>query len=111
MLAVSEPFLERKTHPQVIINAYTKALDDMLTHLEKTVSVTIDVNNDEEMLKIIRSSLGTKFMKRWSDLACKIALEAVRTVSVNERGKTEIDLKRYAKVEKVSWFVHKICYI
>ncbi|KJE93740.1 chaperonin-containing TCP-1 complex gamma chain [Capsaspora owczarzaki ATCC 30864] len=101
LLNVALPFLERKTHPQVLINAYTTALDDMLKYIEKTVAVTIDVNNDEDMLKIIRSSLGTKFMKRWSDLACKMALDVVRTVSINERGKTEIDLKRYAKVEKI----------
>jgi len=36
-----------------------------------------------------------------SDLACKIAIDAVKTVRVEENGKVEIDIKRYAKVEKV----------
>ena len=36
-----------------------------------------------------------------SDLACKIALDATSTVALEENGKKEIDIKRYAKVEKV----------
>lgn len=39
-----------------------------------------------------------------SDLACKIALEATSTVAMEEGGRKEIDIKRYAKVEKVSRF-------
>lgn len=31
----------------------------------------------------------------------KIALEAVRTVKLTENGRTEVDIKRYAKVEKI----------
>ena len=35
------------------------------------------------------------------DLACQIALDATSTVLVQEGGHKEIDIKRYAKVEKV----------
>ena len=35
------------------------------------------------------------------DLACSIALKAVRTVLKDDNGRREIDIKRYAKVEKV----------
>lgn len=49
----------------------------------------------------IRSCVGTKFIGRWSDLAVKIALEAVETVALTENGRTEVDIKRYAKVEKI----------
>ena len=41
-------------------------------------------------------------MKGWNDLACGIALDAVRCVHIEDRGHKEIDIKRYAKVEKVS---------
>jgi len=40
-----------------------------------------------------------------SELACKIALEATATVALEEGGRKEIDIKRYAKVEKVT---HKL---
>lgn len=49
----------------------------------------------------IKSCVGTKFIGRWSDLAVKIALEAVETVALSENGRTEVDIKRYAKVEKI----------
>ena len=37
------------------------------------------------------------------DLACDIALEATKTVRIEEGGRVEIDIKRYAKVEKVGF--------
>ena len=51
-----------------------------------------------------------------SDLACKIALDAVSTVVLEENGRKEIDIKRYAKVEKVSslccsWFCCFCCFV
>lgn len=54
------------------------------------------------MHQLISSSIGTKFVSRWSDLMCSLALAAVRTVTweVGD-GKREVDIKRYARVEKV----------
>jgi T-complex protein 1 subunit gamma len=55
------------------------------------------------MMALIKSSIGTKFVSTWSDLMCKLALDAVRCVAVEEEGtgKTEVDIKRYARVEKI----------
>jgi T-complex protein 1 subunit gamma len=64
--------------------------------------VQVDVDNDKEMYKIINSSIGTKFVSRWSDLMCGLALKAVRTVSLEVgAGKKEVDIKRYARIEKI----------
>ena len=41
-------------------------------------------------------------MKGWNDLACGIALDAVKCVHLDKGGYKEIDIKRYAKVEKVN---------
>lgn len=38
---------------------------------------------------------------RRSALACQIAIDSVSTVTLVENGRREIDIKRYAKVEKV----------
>lgn len=54
------------------------------------------------MLNIINSSITTKAISRWASLACSIALDAVRTVQFEENGRKEIDIKKYARVEKVS---------
>ncbi len=61
------------------------------------------MKNDEDMLSLIKTSIqvGTKFTVRWSDLMCKLALQAVRTVSQDDAGVKTVDLKRNARVEKV----------
>uniref|UniRef100_A0AAY4C454 T-complex protein 1 subunit gamma n=1 Tax=Denticeps clupeoides TaxID=299321 RepID=A0AAY4C454_9TELE len=100
MLSVAEQFLEQQIHPTVIIGAYRQALDDMLGIL-KDISVPVDVNSREMMIKIINSTINTKALSRWSSLACNIALDAVRTVELDENGRKEIDIKKYAKVEKI----------
>ncbi|NXX83677.1 TCPG protein, partial [Urocolius indicus] len=100
MLSVAEHFLEQQMHPTVIIGAYRKALDDMISILKK-IGTPVDVNNKEMMLKIIKSAINTKAINRWCDLACSIALDAVRTVELEENGRREIDIKKYAKVEKI----------
>lgn len=101
LLQKSLPFLEQNTHPTIIINAYRQALDDAVNILNTQVSIPVDVDNTDEMLKIIMSCLRTKVVGTWGDKACDVALDAVRKVQLNVNGRTEIDIKRYAKVEKI----------
>ncbi|WFD19987.1 T-complex protein 1 subunit gamma [Malassezia caprae] len=111
VLAHSLPLLERNMHPVVIISAYKKALTRALQIID-SISVPVNVDKDEEMLALIKTSIGTKFVSRWSDLMCRLALKAVRTVaSVDTTAPrasdpksspaVTVDLKRYARVEKV----------
>lgn len=101
VLAGSTQFLEQHIHPTVIISAYLKALDDILTILDTKICIPIDINNRDEMVKIVKSCIGTKIVAKWEDLACQIALDAVKSVACDNFGRKEIDIKRYAKVEKV----------
>ncbi|KAF2139249.1 uncharacterized protein K452DRAFT_254478 [Aplosporella prunicola CBS 121167] len=101
MLAQSLPQLERNIHPVVIINAFKRALKDAISIIEE-ISIPVDVNDDKAMYSLIQSSIGTKFVSRWSELMCNLALKAVRTVSLEVgNGKREVDIKRYARVEKI----------
>lgn len=100
-LAVAEQFLQQQMHPTVIISAYRQALEEASRLLKEKVSTPVDVTKTEEVIKIIKSCIGTKFVSKWSDLACKIALDAVQTVSIEENGRREIDIKRYARIEKI----------
>lgn len=61
----------------------------------------MDTCDRSMMLRIIHSAINTKVLSRWSELACGIALDAVRTVELEDNGRKEIDIKKYAKVEKV----------
>jgi chaperonin GroEL (HSP60 family) len=60
ILAQSLSQLERDIHPVVIISAYNKALKEPL-EIIKRISMPIDINNDEEMLALIKTSE----LKRW----------------------------------------------
>jgi len=102
MMSASQKFLEQNMHPTVIISAYQKALDDMQEILQD-ISTKIDTSDEEEMKKIVRSTIGTKFINKWCELACDMAIKSVTTVMMENKstGAREIDIKRYAKVEKV----------
>merc|ERR1719499_1715161 len=102
VLGISHQFLEEKIHPTVIIQAYRQALEDSVNMLRETVATPIDLNDKETVRKVIQSCIGTKFISKWSDMACDIAMDAVKTVTIESSGgKREIDIKRYAKVEKL----------
>ena len=51
----------------------------------------------------MRACVGTKFVSRWGDLMVDLALDAVKRITVTNpnTGKKEIDIKRYARVEKL----------
>lgn len=101
ILAQALPQLERNIHPVNIIAAFKHALKDALEIIEE-ISLPIDINDDKAMYQLISSSIGTKFVSRWSELMCSLALTAVRTVTWDiGNGKKEVDIKRYARVEKV----------
>merc|ERR1719436_352976 len=101
VLGISHQFLEEKIHPTVIIQAYRQALEDSVNLLREKVATPIDLADKVAVRKVIQSCVGTKFISKWSDMACDIAMDAVKTVTIESSGgKREIDIKRYAKVEK-----------
>ena len=101
MLAAAEPFLERNVHPTVIIRGYTKALADA-TAILKELAFPVDVNDRDQLSKIVNSCIGTKFTQRFGDLITNLAIDAVQCVMTRRPdGTPEIDVKKYAKVEKI----------
>ncbi|CZT99453.1 T-complex protein 1, gamma subunit [Plasmodium falciparum UGT5.1] len=101
LLSVAETFLRQNIHPTIIVNCYMNALDSSLKFLEE-ISIDIDVNSESDLLKAIDSCLSTKFVNRYNKIVSKLALEATRCVKMdNLMGRKEIDIKRYAKVEKI----------
>ncbi|KAK2196970.1 bifunctional Chaperonin TCP-1 [Babesia duncani] len=100
-LANSELLLKREIHPTTIVKGYMEALDDALQVLE-SIAIKIDVNDHEKIKGVISSCLDTKFSSRWGSLITDLALEAVLKVrTVASDGSSNIDIKRYAKIEKI----------
>ena len=100
ILAYCLPHLERNIHPVVMIAALRDCLSCALDTIER-ISVKVDTDSDEEMSQIIKTTIGTKFSSRWSELMVQLALRAVRCVATEHNGRREVDVKRYARVEKV----------
>mmetsp|Transcript_69075 Transcript_69075/g.194770 ORF Transcript_69075/g.194770 Transcript_69075/m.194770 type:complete len:549 (-) Transcript_69075:131-1777(-) len=102
MLSVAEPLLEKKLHPTVIVSGYMQALNDAHA-LMKSMATHIDINDYERVRSIVRGSIDTKFSSRWGNLISDLAIKATKTVVIEKPdGTKEIDIKRYAKVEKIS---------
>jgi len=101
MLGVAEPLLDKQLHPTLIVAGYMKALDDALT-LMKEIAYPIDIKDDAAISQIVRGAIDTKFSSRWGSLISDMAIKAVKTVCIEKTdGSKEIDVKRYAKVEKI----------
>lgn len=100
VLQAAEIFIEKKVHPTIVVNAYFKAMEEILKITEE-LGVEIDVDNEEDITKIVRSCIGTKFAHKWGSLVVDLAIKAVKTVRRKSGKAEEIDIKRYAKVEKI----------
>lgn len=101
VLSIAGPFLEQKIHPTIIIQAFRMALEDIIVACRDQLSIPIDMNNDAEVIKVVKSCLNTKMSGNWMDLAIKMSLDAVKTVAVEINGRKEIDIKRFVRVEKI----------
>merc|ERR1719316_542341 len=102
MLGVAEPLIEKKLHPTLIVSGYMKALEDSLKIMDE-LAYQVDTDSNEKMREIVGAAIDTKFVSRWGNLISDLAIKAVKTVCIQKPdGRKEIDVKRYAKVEKIS---------
>jgi len=101
MLHAAQPLLERNLHPTVIVRGYYAALEDAIKIIDG-LSFPLDINDRDQMVKIVLSCIGTKFTSRYGTLMADLALDAVSCVTnLLPSGRKEIDIKKYAKVEKL----------
>ncbi len=100
ILHSAQPWLLKNLHPKFIVAAFQQALEDSLSHL-KTLAFQLDLQNRDNLLTLLRSTLGTKFARGHMDLFCNIALDAVSSVVRDNNGQREVDIKRYVKIEKI----------
>lgn len=74
----------------------------MSLKLLQSIAFEIDVKSDEQMRNALNACIGTKFASRWSTLIVDMAIKAVRIISRSSQpNKLNVDLKRYARVEKI----------
>lgn len=101
MLILAEPFIQENVHPTVIVKGYNLALQEALKICDR-IALNVDLKDTDMMKKLVSSTIGTKFSSRWNDKMVEMALQAVTTIATTGKdGKPQIDIKRYAKVEKI----------
>jgi len=94
----ARPFIEKEIHPTLIVNSYFKALE----YINGIVSSMAKELKPEEMSTIVESCISTKFSTKWGKHLAGLALDAIKKITVvKEGGRKEIDIKRYARVEKI----------
>ena len=101
ILALAQPMLERQIHPLKVVKGFTAALGEALEAIE-AVAHDIDTADKEKLAEVVRACLGTKFNSRSERLMCAMAVDAtMKVVREGPNGQKDIDIKRYAKIEKV----------
>jgi T-complex protein 1 subunit gamma len=107
MMVAARPYIERNFHPTIIVGAYYRALEEIVK-IVKELAVPINIDSDDDVNKALSSCIGTKFASRWGKLITDLSLNAVRTICRGgNRNKLNLEIKRYAKVEKVCSEQHK----
>lgn len=70
------------------------------------------MENNDDLFKIVNSTIGTKFSSKWGSLIVDLAVKAVRCVySKDANDNIEIDVKRYAKIEKIPGGILEDCMV
>jgi T-complex protein 1 subunit gamma len=100
ILGMSAPLLESSFHPTIIVSGYYKALQKALDTCNKICKV-VNTENPDELRNIVLSAIGTKFSARWGHQMVDIAIDAVKKVVIKRGDYTEIDVKRYIRIEKI----------
>jgi T-complex protein 1 subunit gamma len=100
VLQAAEIFIEKRVHPTIVVGAYFKAMEEIMKIVDE-LGVEIDIENDADINKIVTSCIGTKFAHKYGNLVVDLAVKAVKTVVRTTGKNVEIDIKRYAKVEKI----------
>merc|ERR1711988_88121 len=101
MLRVALPFFERDIHPTIICQGYMRALDDALNVMNE-IATEIDSEDTTLLDQIVDAAVGTKYSARFGAMIRSLAIQAVKTVAtVNEDGEMDVDIKRYARIEKI----------
>ncbi len=95
-------FIESELHATVIVNAFFMAMEEVSKILEE-IAVPINLEKEEDLKKTLDSCVGTKFSRIWGSLIVDLALKSCRVVmrGLKNVRKLNVEIKRYAKVEKI----------
>ncbi|MEM3672735.1 MAG: thermosome subunit beta [Candidatus Bathyarchaeia archaeon] len=91
LLAKAETLLDQNIHPTVIIEGFKKASEKAQEVLEK-MALPISINDDERLIDIAVTSMGSKGITVAKEHFAKLAVEAVKQVAEEKDGKFKADI-------------------
>ncbi|MDP8011693.1 MAG: thermosome subunit beta [Thermoplasmata archaeon] len=99
LLKQAQTLLDQNVHPTVISSGYRMASEKAKEILEK-MSMKISENDDEVLMKIAKTALGSKSASMSKDLLAKISVDAVKKIVENLDGKKIADLNNVQIIKK-----------
>lgn len=98
LLENAESLLEQNVHPTIIVDGYRKAAKRAKQYLEE-IAEKVTANDKSMLLKIAKTSMQTKLVRKDSDQLAELVVQAVLAVAEKDGEKFSIDIDDI-KVEK-----------
>jgi thermosome len=99
LLRNAEELLDKNIHPTIIVSGYKKAMEEAIRKLYE-IAEPIDINNDEILKKIAKTSLTSKAVHGARDYLAEIAVKAVKQIAEKRGDKWYIDLDNIQIIKK-----------
>jgi len=99
LLKYAEELLDKNIHPTVIISGYRMAMEEALKILDQ-LAEPIDINNEEVLKKIARTSLTSKAVHDAREFFAEMAVKAVKQVAEKRGDKYYVDLDNIQIIKK-----------
>ncbi|WP_440060100.1 thermosome subunit beta [Thermogladius sp. 4427co] len=99
LLKQAEELLAKNIHPTVIVAGYRKAMEESLRLLDQ-IALPIDINDEELLKKVAKTSLTSKAVHDARDYFADMAVKAVRQIVEKRGDKYYIDLDNIQIIKK-----------
>lgn len=107
LLENAESLINQNVHPTIIVDGYRKAQKKVLQFL-KEIAEEVTANDKSILMKIAKTSMQTKLVRKESDHLAELIVKAVIAVAEKDSGKFTID-QDDVKVEKKAGGSMKDC--
>mmetsp|Transcript_44749 Transcript_44749/g.91329 ORF Transcript_44749/g.91329 Transcript_44749/m.91329 type:complete len:465 (-) Transcript_44749:1015-2409(-) len=98
-LKISEILLQKGFHPNQIIGSFFQGLNDVISFLENKLSTSLNLENLEEIKKVVTTSICTKLVSRFSRLMCELSLKALKCSEFDQK---LLEVRYSLKIEKIA---------
>jgi thermosome len=99
LLKQAEDLVNKNIHPTVIISGFRKAMEEALKVLDE-IAVPIDINNDEVLKKVAKTSLTSKAVHDAREYFAELAVKAVKQIAESRGDKIYIDIDNIQIIKK-----------